>query len=149
MIARGLSMPHSPRWYRDRLWLHNSGTGEFGWVDVESGKFEPVAFCPGYLRGLAFQGNYAIATLSKPRHVSFHGLALDERLAEKQADARCGLHVIDLNTGAISHSLRLDGSLVTELYDVVTLPGTRQPMAVGFQNTEIERLMIIGEEQSL
>ena len=30
IVLRGLSMPHSPRWYRGRLWLHNSGTGEFG-----------------------------------------------------------------------------------------------------------------------
>ncbi|MCA9075352.1 MAG: TIGR03032 family protein [Planctomycetaceae bacterium] len=149
VVARGLSMPHSPRWYHEQLWVHNSGTGEFGKIDLSTGKFEPVAFCPGYLRGLSFQGDYAIATLSKPRHVSFHGLELDDRLEQKQAEARCGLQVIDLNTGAIAHSLRLDGSLVTELYDVVTLPGTRQPMAVGFQNNEIERLMIIGEEGTL
>ena len=29
VIASGLSMPHSPRLYRGRLWLHNSGTGHF------------------------------------------------------------------------------------------------------------------------
>src|SRR5262245_14448601 len=29
VITAGLSMPHSPRWYRDRLWLLNSGTGQF------------------------------------------------------------------------------------------------------------------------
>ncbi len=27
VIARGLSMPHSPRWYRDRLWVLESGRG--------------------------------------------------------------------------------------------------------------------------
>lgn len=42
-VAHGLSMPHSPRWYRDRLWVHNSGTGEFGTIDLDSGKFQPVA----------------------------------------------------------------------------------------------------------
>lgn len=49
VIASGLSMPHSPRWYQDKLWLLNSGTGEFGYVDMQRGSFEPVAFCPGYL----------------------------------------------------------------------------------------------------
>src|SRR5258707_921842 len=40
-IASGLSMPHSPRFYRNRLWLHNSGTGQFGSIDPRSGRFEP------------------------------------------------------------------------------------------------------------
>ena len=87
IVARGLSMPHSPRWYRDRLWLVNSGTGEFGTVDLATGQFEPIAFCPGYLRGLAFVGDYAVVTLSKPRHVTFHGLALDDQLKRARGRA--------------------------------------------------------------
>ena len=97
-VCTGLSMPHSPRWYRDRLWVLNSGTGEFGQVDLASGRFVPIAFCPGYLRGLSFHGDYAIATLSKPRHVSFQGLALNERLSQKGAEPQCGLQIIDLRS---------------------------------------------------
>ena len=142
-------MPHSPRWYDGKLWVLNSGAGEFGHIDLATGRFEPVAFCPGYLRGLAFHGPYALVTLSKPRHVTFHGLPLDDRLAEKGAEPQCGLQVIDLRTGQIAHWLRLDGTLVTELYDVVSLPGVRQPMAIGFKTNEIERLILVGEEQPL
>jgi uncharacterized protein (TIGR03032 family) len=149
IVARGLSMPHSPRWHHGRLWLLNSGTGEIGHIDLDNGRFEPVAFCPGYLRGLAFVGDYAIVTLSKPRHDSFHGLELDHRLGKRGAEPQCGLQVIDLNTGTVAHWLRLDGSLVTELYDAVVLPGVRQPTAVGFQTNEIERLLLIGEESEL
>ncbi|MBI5761431.1 MAG: TIGR03032 family protein [Planctomycetales bacterium] len=145
-VTSGLSMPHSPRWYRDRLWVLNSGTGEFGHVDLGNGKFEPIAFCPGYLRGMAFAGDYAVVTLSKPRHVTFHGLELDDRLSHRGAEPQCGLQVIDLRTGTIAHWLRLDGTLVTELYDSVVLPGVRQPMAVGFKTNEIERLLLVDEE---
>ena len=145
-VCTGLSMPHAPRWYRDRLWVLNSGTGEFGQVDLASGRFEPIAFCPGYLRGLTFHGDYAIATLSKPRHLTFQGLELNDRLAQKGAEPQCGLQIIDLRTGSISEWLRIDGTLVTELYDSVVLPGVRQPMAVGFKTTEIERLMLIEDE---
>jgi uncharacterized protein (TIGR03032 family) len=148
-VATGLSMPHSPRWYAGKLWVLNSGAGEFGYVDLATGQFEAVAFCPGYLRGLAFHGDYALVTLSKPRHVTFHGLPLDDRLAAKGAEPQCGLQVINLKTGQIAHWLRLDGSLVTELYDVVALPGVRQPMALGFKTNEIERLILVGEEAAL
>ena len=143
IVCTGLSMPHSPRWYRDQLWVLNSGTGEFGKVDLSNGHFEPIAFCPGYLRGLTFHGDYAIATLSKPRHESFQGLALDDRLSRKGAEPRCGLQIIDLRSGAVAEWLQLDGTLVTELFDSVVLPGVRQPMAVGFKTKEIERLILI------
>lgn len=149
IVARGLSMPHSPRWHRDRLWLVNSGTGEFGTVELATGRFEPVAFCPGYLRGLAFAGDYAVVTLSKPRHTTFHGLALDERLQQRGAEPQCGLQVIDLRSGAIAHWLRIDSSLVTELYDSVVLSGVRQPMALGFKTNEIERMLLVDEAGTL
>jgi uncharacterized protein (TIGR03032 family) len=148
-VCTGLSMPHSPRWYRDRLWVLNSGTGEFGEVDLATGRFVPIAFCPGYLRGLTFRGDYAIATLSKPRHMSFQGLELNERMNQKGAEPQCGLQIIDLRSGSVSEWLRLDGTLVTELYDAVVLAGVRQPMAVGFKSNEIERLLLVGEEGQL
>lgn len=149
VILSELSMPHSPRWYRETLWLLNSGTGELGYVDLETGKFEPVTFCPGYLRGLAFQGDFALVGVSKPReNRTFSGLPLDKKLQEKDAQARCGVLVIDLRSGDIVHSLRIEG-VVSELYNVAVLPGVKQAMAIGFQNDEIRRVMSIGEAESL
>lgn len=144
IVVGGLSMPHSPRWHHDRLWLLNSGTGQFGYADLEAVRFEPVCFCPGYLRGLSFIGNFALAGLSKPRHNrTFSGLALDETLQTRHVEARCGVQVIDLRTGDVVHWLRLEG-LVEELYDVVVLPGVRRPMALGFKTDEIRRMISIG-----
>ncbi|NEQ73973.1 MAG: TIGR03032 family protein [Okeania sp. SIO2C9] len=140
IVASEFSMPHSPRFYQGKLWLLNSGTGEFGYLDLPTEKFQPVAFCPGYMRGLAFWRNYAVVGLSKPRDRSFSGLALDERLAAKDTNPRCGLMVIDLTTGSIAHWLELEG-VVTELYDVQVLPGVRRPMALGFKSDEIARLV--------
>lgn len=139
VVCASLSMPHSPRLYRGRLWLLNSGTGELGYL--EQGRFEPVAFCPGYLRGLAFVGNYGLVGLSKPRHnKTFSDLALDARLAEKHVSARCALQVVDLIRGDVVHELRIEG-MVEELYDVCVLPGARRPMALGFITEEIRRVL--------
>ncbi|MFM7425812.1 MAG: TIGR03032 family protein [Elainella sp.] len=144
IICAELSMPHSPRCYQDRLWLLNSGEGELGWIDRASGRFEPVTFCPGYLRGLAFWHNYAIVGLSRPRQEdqAFAGLALEEKLAAKQSEAYCGVLVIDLTSGTVAHWLRLEG-VVTELYDVQVLPQVQRPMALGFQTDEIARLLTL------
>lgn len=150
VILSGLSMPHSPRFYQGKLWLMNSGTGEFGYVDLERGSFEVVAFCPGYLRGLAFWKQWAIIGLSKPRgeDKTFSGLALDERLTEKGEEARCGLMVVDINTGEIVHSVSVSG-VIRELYDVQILPQVRRPMALGFQNDEISTLLTLDSMSEL
>ena len=144
VILSGLSMPHSPRVYRDQLWLLNSGTGHFGRVDRTSGRFEPITFCPGYARGLSFIGDFAVIGLSQCReNRTFQGLALDENLKSHDAEAHCGLCVIDLRTGDLVHWLRFQG-IVNELYDVVTLPGVRRPTALGFKSDEIHRVLSVG-----
>jgi uncharacterized protein (TIGR03032 family) len=143
IVATGLSMPHSPRWYQGRLWLLNAGSGEFGHLDPASGRFEPVAFCPGFLRGLSFSGDYAVVGISQQReNRSFTDLLLDERLAERGVQARCALQIIDLRRGDVVHELRIEGAIV-ELFDTAVLPGCRNPGAVGFLSDEIRQTLVL------
>ena len=143
-VATGLSMPHSPRWHDGRLWLLNSGKGQLGTVDPASGAFEQVAFLPGFARGLAFAGGYAIIALSLPRESrTFHGLPLEGVLEQRKVEPRCGLAVVDLASGAIAHWLWIGGTAVRELYDVVTLPGSIRPAAIGFKGDAIKHTIAI------
>ena len=72
--------------HKSKLWLLNSGTGDMGYVDRKAGKFEPVAFCPGYLRGMTFVGDYAVVGLSQPRdNKTFNDLPLQGKLNAKEA----------------------------------------------------------------
>lgn len=137
VVASGFSMPHSPRLHDGRLWVLNSGRGELGIVDPADGSFTPVAFCPGYARGLAFAGRFAVIGLSRPRrNKTFEGLELDERLAAKDAEPRCGLIIIDTANGRTVEWLRFE-HLIEELYDVATMAGVVQPEAVGFKGDGI------------
>jgi uncharacterized protein (TIGR03032 family) len=144
IVMTGLSMPHSPRLYQDKLWVLNSGTGHFGYVDVNKGKFEEVAFCPGYLRGLDFIGDFAIIGLSTPRdNKTFAGLPLDENIKNKKTVARCGFEIVDLRSGDVVHTLFIEG-IISELYDVAVLPNVQRPMALGFKTEEIRRTITLG-----
>lgn len=107
----------------------------------EKGVFEPLTFCPGFLRGLSLIGDFAVVATSKPReNKTFTGLALDDNLRDGGAEARCQIAVIDLRTFDLVHWLRIKG-VVQELYDVVALPGVRRPMAIGFKTDEIRRTL--------
>jgi uncharacterized protein (TIGR03032 family) len=136
-VATGLSMPHSPRLHQGRLWLVQSGTGEFGHVDLATGRFEPVCFLQGFARGVAFLGHHAVIGVSRPReNRTFEGLRLNERLEREGVGPLCHLAVVNLASGDVEHRLVIEG-VVEELYDVVALPGVIRPMALGFRSDEI------------
>jgi uncharacterized protein (TIGR03032 family) len=138
VVCTGLSMPHSPRMYRDQLWLTNAGTGQFGRVDLDRGRFEPLTFAPGFLRGLTFSGDYAIVGSSRFRDGGLYsGLPLDEALAGAGTGPKLGIFIVSLTTGAIVEWLLLDGPMY-ELFDVIVLPGVRRPAALGLLTDEIE-----------
>jgi uncharacterized protein (TIGR03032 family) len=142
IVADGLSMPHSPRFHDGRLWLLNSGSGELGYLDQADNSFTPVAFFPGFLRGLTFYNDHAFVTLSKPRHGRFEGLELDQKLKEKDADAWCGIQIVSLANGDVVQWLRFDGA-ITELFDICVLPGVRNPITLGPQSAEIRDFVTI------
>jgi len=123
VLLRGLSMPHSPRWYRDRLWLLESGAGTVGFVDPTSGLYRPVAECPGFTRGLDFHGPLAFVGLSQVRESAvFGGLPLTERVDERC----CGVWIVNIETGQTLAWVKFEDA-VQEVFAVQILPGVRYP----------------------
>ena len=130
IITDRLSMPHSPRVHEGQLWALDSGRGRVVRIDEASGALDEVAFCPGFLRGLAFHNGYAIVTVSKVRDGSFEELELQEKLRKQGKQAACGVMIVDLNRGTIVESILFEGK-VTEMFDIAAIPGVRNPMSVG------------------
>src|SRR5262249_52873049 len=96
IVARALSMPHSPRWHDGKLWLLESGTGRLVLIDLANWRGQVVAELPGFTRGLVLAGPYAFIGLSKIRETSaLNGVPLVER----RGDLKCGVAVVDLRSG--------------------------------------------------
>jgi uncharacterized protein (TIGR03032 family) len=101
-IAFGLTRPHSARLRRGRVWLLNSGYGQYG--VVEEGAFHTVAALPGWTRGMCFHRRVAFVGTSRvlPRFRQYApGLELSR--------AVCGVHAIDADTGRVLGSLTWPG----------------------------------------
>ncbi|MET3711952.1 uncharacterized protein (TIGR03032 family) [Sphingomonas trueperi] len=137
IVTDQLSMPHSPRVVGDEVYALDSGRGQVIRIDPASGAKTDIAFCPGFLRGLAIHNGFAIATVSKPRDGTFKGLSLDEELKRRDAEAWCGVLVVNLANGDIVEWIRLEGH-ITELFDVAAMPGVLCPMSVGPLTAEIQ-----------
>lgn len=140
IVTDELSMPHSPRLVDGVLWVLDSGRGNLCRVEAETGRREAVAFCPGFLRGLAFWRNFAAVGSSLPRDGTFQGLELEQAIKSRDGEPRCGVFIIDRNNGDILHWLRFDSG-IRELFDVQLLPGVRTPMCVGLGSPEMLTLI--------
>ena len=118
IITSNLSMPHSPRWYDNQLYVLESGKGTIATVDINTGEVKTVATLPGFTRGLSFIGPYALVGLSQVRETVFTQLPITSKAEERN----CGVWVVDLRDGQIAGFLKFDG-VVQEIFDVQVLPG--------------------------
>ncbi len=126
VIGRGLSMPHSPRWYHDRLWLLESGTGSFGYLERQTGRFHSVASLPGFTRGLTFTGPLAWIGLSQVRESAvFGGIPVAQRALDERA---CGVWVVNIESGQTVGFVKFEDA-VQEIFAVEIIPA-RYPEVV-------------------
>ena len=141
VITRGLSMPHSPRWYAGRLWVCESGAGTFGYIDPNTRKYEPIAEVPGFTRGVDFAGNLAFVGLSQVRESAvFSGIPITERLTAEERT--CGICAIDLRSGRVVALLRFE-TAVQEVFAVTVLPGRRYPELINDEETLLENSFVV------
>lgn len=123
IVMRGLAMPHSPRLYRKQLWVLNSGAGEMWAIDPVQGRHAVIIALPGYLRGLAFVGPFALIGMCqiRERHI-FGDLPVQQRFAR----LLCGIAVVDLRNGQQVGLFEFTSGC-QELYDIQFLPGVLRP----------------------
>lgn len=124
VIARGLSMPHSPRWYDGRLWLLESGRGALCTVDIETGARTDVARVPGFCRGLDFVGPVAFIGVSQRRD---SGAAFDMPLDD--AERLAGVWAVHVRSGETLGRFTF-ASDVQEVFAVQTIEGVLHPEIV-------------------
>ncbi|HVY19330.1 MAG TPA: TIGR03032 family protein [Bauldia sp.] len=145
IVVDDLSMPHSPRLHDGALWVLDSGRGSLVRIDRATKKKDDIAFCPGFLRGLAFVGRFALVTTSLPREGLFNNLPLQKNLEARDAEPRCAVYVIDTQTRGIVEWIDLVG-YITELFDITTLPNCLCPASVAPSGADANSLVTIEGE---
>jgi uncharacterized protein (TIGR03032 family) len=141
ILAKGLSMPHSPRWHQEKLWLLESGKGNLSYYDFKKKKVIEVATLPGFTRGLQFAGDFAFIGLSKVREsVTFSGLPIT-KLPKRVA----GVWVVNIKTGKIVSFVEFtDG--IDEVFAVSVLPHSHMDIFNFDHNLSHSNYMIAPED---
>ena len=143
VVADTLSLPHSPRLYDGRILLLESGRGYLVSLDPQTGAKEDIAFCPGFLRGLAVHNGYALVTTSTPREGLFTDLALERELKARNIGARCTICLVDLKRGRLAGAVTF-GEGIAELFGIDVLPGIMRPMLEGPTTAQLGSRHCIG-----
>lgn len=141
VVARGLSMPHSPRVRDGRIWLLESGIGGLGWVDLQHGTRETVVRMPGFTRGLDFAANLAFVGLSQVRETATFG---DIPLVETLDARTCGVWVVDLRNGQVVGFLRFESG-VQEIFAVQGVPA-RHPEMLPWGDERIKTSYVVPDD---
>ena len=142
VLLRGLSMPHSPRWYQGKLWLLESGEGSLAQVDLESRTWRTIAQLSGFTRGIDFFGPLAFIGLSQVRESAvFSGIPLVERAHERT----CGIWVVNIETGQTVGFLRFESG-VQEIFAVQVLRGVRFPELLEWNDERLGSSYVLPDE---
>ncbi|MEP6483741.1 MAG: TIGR03032 family protein [Rudaea sp.] len=126
VVTRGLSMPHSPRWYDNRLWVLESGRGALCTVDLKTGERTDVARVPGFCRGIDFIGPIAFIGLSQLRGTTPF---TDIPITDDNAERLSGVWAVHIHTGKTVAFLKFTGG-VQEIFAVQAVRGVLFPEIV-------------------
>lgn len=138
VIARNLPMPHSPKIYKDELYVLLSATGEFVKIDTESGKYDVIIKLDGFVRGLSFYKDFAFIGLSKLRK----GSSTFSKLEFSHAANESGFVVIQLSTKKLIGKFIYDNT-VDEIYDLHVLPNSLKPNILNTLNNDYKGALMI------
>ena len=142
VLMRGLSMPHSPRWYDNQLWMLESGHGTLVKIDTKTLKKTTIAELPGFTRGLDFIGPLAFIGLSQVRETATFS---DFPLLEKLEERICGVYIVDIRNGQIVGFVRFEGD-VEEVFAVQILHNTLFPDIIESDNEILDSCYTIPDE---
>lgn len=117
IVARNLSLPHSPRIVGEAVWLLETGRGLLLSIDARTGTRDVVHDAGGLCRGLDLHDDMAVLGISSVRGSSQSAGTLVSRFG---GDTRCKLLLVDTTSGARIGELLLPA--IDEISSLLLVP---------------------------
>lgn len=144
ILLDSLLLPHSPRYYRGKVYVCDSGRGLVLAYDPTSGQINEVIKLQGFTRGLAFYGPLMFVGLSRVR-VSGNRVPLP--ITEEYDETLSGVWVVNLADCREIGYMLFSGD-VTQLYDIAVVPDATFPELIGVDDSLIRHTFDFAQEMS-
>ncbi len=123
VLVDDMIMPHSPRYYRGKVYMCNSGLGSVLEFDPSRSELKEIIQLPGFPRGLNFLGPLMFVGLSKTRPSKTRQQLPINTLCDQ---TKCGLYIINLENNEIVAYLHFTGD-IEQIYDIAVIPDATFP----------------------
>jgi len=143
-LLKGISTPHSPRYYEGKIYLCESGTGTIWKFNPETGIKDKVIKLQGYPRGMTFYGLLMFVGLSKVR--SCH-IKNPIPICMEYDTTYSGIWIINLEDNTEIGHIKFDGD-VDQIYDIAVIPESTQPELLKSDNFLIRHIFDFEESKA-
>tara|TARA_B100000745_G_scaffold223562_1_gene149283 strand:+ start:3506 stop:4690 length:1185 start_codon:yes stop_codon:yes gene_type:complete len=126
ILVDGLMMPHSPRWYQDRVYFCHSGVGQLCTYHPQTAQTEIVAEYPGFTRGIDFYGPILFVGVSKVRVSDAAKVA---PLMQKYDETMSGIALFNLDNKKEIGFIQFKGN-IDQIYDVAVITNSHFPEVI-------------------
>ena len=134
-------MPHSPKVYKDKVYVCESGLGIVWEFDPKTKEKKQVVKLKGFTRGLYFYGGLMFVGLSQVRTSSI----TDPIPLSKEDKTYSGVWIINMDNNTEIGYIKFDGDL-DQVYDIAIMPDTSYPELLERESTLIRYLFDFKEE---
>lgn len=130
ILLDGLIMPHSPRYYNNKIYFCESGKGLVCSLDPHTKELNTIAKVEGFTRGISFHGPLMFVGLSKVRSSEIRRKI---PLTQEIDETKSGIWVINLEDNSIVGNIDFTGD-VDQIYDVGIIEDVTYPELIEFNN---------------
>jgi len=123
ILIEGMIMPHSPKVYKDEVYVCESGLGVVWKYNPKTKEKTQVVKLQGFTRGLYFYGGVMFVGLSQVRASEIKN---PTPLLKEYDETYAGVWMINLETNEEIGHIKFDGD-VDQIYDIAIIPDSTVP----------------------
>lgn len=136
ILLDGMIMPHSPRVYKDRIYLCESGLGIVWEFNPKTKEKKQVIKLKGFTRGIYFYGGLMFVGLSKVRSSDINNPI---PLSKDENETYSGVWIIDIENNIQIGHIKFEGD-IDQIYDVGVVPDANYPELLDRESILIRHL---------
>lgn len=142
MLIEGMMLPHSPKVYKDKVYVCESGLGVVWEFDPKTKEKKEVIKLKGFTRGLNFYGDLMFVGLSKMRTSS----VTDPLPISKEDETYSGVWIINMEDNTQIGHIKFDGD-VDQIYDIGIIEDSSYPELLERESTLVRYLFDFKEDK--
>ena len=123
ILIEGMIMPHSPKVYKDEIYVCESGLGVVWKYNPKTKEKREFVKLQGFTRGVYFYGGLMFVGTSKVRASEIKNPTPISTMYE---ETYSGIWIINLEDGSEVGHIKFEGD-VDQIYDIAVIPGATMP----------------------